>query len=298
MSSSPGPPGVDMKLPTETESLSHSTAFEFAVDASGAWKWAVRQRIWDYMEDNDIADFPRPVHRRIPAFKNAAAAAHEQFVKLPEFGRAQTIKINPDTPQKPVRFLGLQHNKTLIVPQPRLKNGFFSVLEPSQLNLSNKQQQHAATSRGLNEYGRPVGPWDALPKVDLVVVGSVAVDPKTGARIGKGEGFAEIEYGILRMMGHIDEHTPVVTVVHDCQLVGEKDLPAEKFLKHDVFVDIVVTPTQTIRVAEEVVFEIFEITASSLIERVMRGHLSCAAHGHHDRKVGLWLVCSCEVEFL
>ena len=41
----------------------------------------------------------------------------------------------------------------------------------------------------------------SLPEVDLVVIGSVAVDPKTGARIGKGEGFAEIEYGVMRMMG-------------------------------------------------------------------------------------------------
>lgn len=35
-------------------------------------------------------------------------------------------------------------------------------------------------------------------KIDVVVIGSSAVNPVTGARVGKGEGFAELEYGIMR----------------------------------------------------------------------------------------------------
>ncbi len=48
-------------------------------------------------------------------------------------------------------------------------------------------------------------------------VGSSCVD-RNGCRLGKGEGFAELEYGVLRWMGAIDDNTPVVTTVHDCQV--------------------------------------------------------------------------------
>lgn len=44
-------------------------------------------------------------------------------------------------------------------------------------------------------------------------------------------------------MGAIDDNTPVVTTIHDCQLL-EEDIDPEKMLEHDVPVDIIVTPTQ------------------------------------------------------
>lgn len=81
---------------------------------------------------------------------------------------------------------------------------------------------------------------DACVKVGAIVVGSVAVS-RNGARIGKGEGFAELEYGILRWMGAIDDSTPVITTVRDEQVV---EIEAGKMLEHDVPVDIIVTPTQ------------------------------------------------------
>ena len=39
------------------------------------WKWRLRKKIWDYMEENDIARQPRPVHHRIPNFDGAELAA-------------------------------------------------------------------------------------------------------------------------------------------------------------------------------------------------------------------------------
>lgn len=55
----------------------------------------------------------------------------------------------------------------------------YNVLSPSTIN-------EACTSVGAAKYGRPIG-LDEKLKVDLIVIGSVAVDPKTGARLGKGE---------------------------------------------------------------------------------------------------------------
>lgn len=40
-----------------------------------AWKWIIRKRIWDLMEAQNIAQFPRPVHHRIPNFVGAHIAA-------------------------------------------------------------------------------------------------------------------------------------------------------------------------------------------------------------------------------
>ncbi|CAK9111663.1 unnamed protein product [Durusdinium trenchii] len=91
----------------------------------GAWKWKIRQRIWDYMEENDIAANPRPVHHRIPNFVNAELTA-KQVAALPEFQSAKWVKVNPDRPQSEVRATVLRSGKMLLVPQPRLRTGFFS----------------------------------------------------------------------------------------------------------------------------------------------------------------------------
>ncbi|XP_011101241.1 5-formyltetrahydrofolate cyclo-ligase-like protein COG0212 [Sesamum indicum] len=209
-------------------------------DDPKAWKWVIRKRVWDLMEARNIAQFPRPVHHRIPNFVGAHIAANK-LSELEVFKEANCVKVNPDTPQKQVRFLTLNGGKKLLTPQPRLRTGFFSALEYSMLNPSTIKE--ACTSVGVAKYGRPIG-LDEKIKVDLIVIGSVAVDPKTGARLGKGEGFAELEYGMLHYMGAIDDSTPVVTSVHDEQLVD--DIPIEKLLVHDVPVDIICTPTQVI----------------------------------------------------
>eukprot|EP00249_Psilotum_nudum_P012995 c24092_g1_i2 orf=235-1080(+) len=178
-----------------------------AAAAAGAWKWAIRNRIWDLLERENIAHFPRPVHHRIPNFVGAAAAA-AKLASLPAFQAAKCVKVCPDSPQKQVRFLVLTGRKKLLTPQPRLRTGFFSELEA--VALPGGALHEACTPAGAAKYGKPLG-LDARIKVDLIVIGSVAVDPKTGARLGKGEGFAELEYGMLRYMGAIDDSTLVAT---------------------------------------------------------------------------------------
>lgn len=86
-------------------------------------------------------------------------------------------------------------------------------------------------SKGVAKWGTPVTLNDKYT-VNLVVVGSTAVCPETGARVGKGEGFAELEWGILSAQGNLDpETTLVVTTVHDEQIVD--DIPANSLTKHD-----------------------------------------------------------------
>lgn len=208
------------------------------------WKWTIRKRIWDMMEEKNIARFPRPVHHRIPNFVGAERAA-QQFQSLPEFQAAQCIKVNPDTPQRPVRHVVLASRKTLLTPQPRLRTGFFSKLEMADLPSTVKVEE-CTDSKGVAKWGKPVTLNDKYT-VDLVVVGSTAVCPTTGARVGKGEGFAELEWGILSAQGNLNPATTlVVTTVHDEQVVN--NIPSGQLTKHDVPVDIIVTPTRIIRV--------------------------------------------------
>lgn len=210
-----------------------------------AWKWKVRKKVWNYLEDNDLADFPRPVHHRIPNFKGSEVAGL-RVSQLPEFTAAQVVKVNPDTPQKSVRIATLEAQKVLYVPQPRLRTGFFSRITPG--TVPRHKWNFAATAGGMKQLAQPLDLTDRT-KIDIVVVGSTAVNPENGARVGKGEGFAELEYGMLRQLGMINESTPVVSCVHDCQVITE-GLPPEGqvLMKHDVPIDIIVTPTRTIRV--------------------------------------------------
>ncbi|XP_009195259.1 methenyltetrahydrofolate synthase domain-containing protein isoform X2 [Papio anubis] len=207
--------------------------------AVGVSKQDIREQIWDHMESQNLADFPRPVHHRIPNFKGASHAA-EQLPRLQAFKTARTIKVNPDAPQKNARFFVLESNKTLLVPTPRLRTGLFNKITPPP-GATKDILRKCATSQGVRNYSVPIG-LDSRVLVDLVVVGSVAVSEK-GWRIGKGEGYADLEYAMMVSMGAVSKETPVVTIVHDCQVV---DIPEELLEEHDITVDYILTPTRVI----------------------------------------------------
>ena len=104
--------------------------------SEGMDKAAIRKKVWEFMEKNDIANFPRPVYNRIPNFKGANQAG-QKVRDLKEFETAKTVKVNPDKPQEEVRYQVLDHGKDLIVPTPRLSKGLFNRLskEPGQFEL-------------------------------------------------------------------------------------------------------------------------------------------------------------------
>ncbi|XP_008303877.1 methenyltetrahydrofolate synthase domain-containing protein [Stegastes partitus] len=206
----------------------------------GASKWDIRQKVWDYIEDKNLANFPRPVHNRIPNFKGAFGAC-AKVSDLPAFTQTAEVKVDPDKPLESARLAVLQARKTLLVPTPRLRTGLFNKITPPQ-GASKEQLRICSSSQGVKDFSEPVD-LDAKVKVDLVVVGSVAVSEK-GFRIGKGEGYADMEYGMMASMGAVNESTVVVTVVHDCQVV---DIPEELMGSHDLTVDYILTPTAVIK---------------------------------------------------
>ncbi|XP_058384410.1 methenyltetrahydrofolate synthase domain-containing protein isoform X3 [Diceros bicornis minor] len=96
---------------------------------AGASKQDIREQIWDYMESQNLADFPRPVHHRIPNFKGSYLAC-QNIKDLEGFARMQQVKVDPDKPLEGVRLLALQSKKTLLVPTPRLRTGLFNKITP------------------------------------------------------------------------------------------------------------------------------------------------------------------------
>jgi len=87
----------------------------------------------------------------------------------------------------------------------------------------------------------PVVP-NAIGRIDLIVAGSVAVHP-TGARLGKGGGYSDLEFALARALGLVDDDTPVVTTAHELQVLDE----AIPMTEHDVRLDLIVTPERVIR---------------------------------------------------
>jgi len=188
------------------------------------------------MEERGIASFPKPIFHRIPNFVGAEKAA-QNLKQLPEYKAAKVVFCNPDSPQRPVRELALMDGKTLVMASPRLRKGFLLL----DLSVIPKNRVfEASTIRGAFKHGRFLKPSEV--KVDFFVAGSVAVC-LDGGRLGKGTGYSDQEYAILKDSGSLARGIIVVTTVHDVQIVER--IPREEW---DVPVNVIVTPTRVIRV--------------------------------------------------
>lgn len=198
-------------------------------------KASARKALWDTLQAKRVARFPFPPHGRIPNFAGARQAA-ERLLAHPIFRRVQVIKVNPDSPQRWVRQLALERGITVITPTPRLK-GAFRLLDPAK--IPKKHYGEAATLKRGGNWGKDIA-LAQMPKVDLVVMGSVAVT-RDGRRLGKGHGYADLEYALLRELGN--PAVPIATTVHKLQVVG--GFPVEA---HDTPLTLIATPDEVIEV--------------------------------------------------
>lgn len=199
-------------------------------------KQALRERIWDELEESGTARFPYPPHGRIPNFVGAEAAA-DRLSSIDAWQSAAVIKSNPDAPQLPVRRRALREGKVVYMAVPRLRDEkCFLRLDPTVI----EETDHAATIGGSSELGEQVGP-EEMAGIDLIISGSVAVT-ESGARIGKGEGYSDLEFAILREAGLVDSETTTVSTVHEKQVI-EEDIEVDA---HDVPIEYLCTPDRTV----------------------------------------------------
>ena len=130
----------------------------------------------------------------------------------------------------------LKRGITYFMPTPRLKAGF-KKFDPSKIGTKNFFKATALST--CDEWAEEVS-LEAMPQVDAIVTGSVAVT-RTGKRCGKGEGYSDIEFAILRELGH--KAVPVATTVHQLSVVD--DFPSDEI---DLPLFLIITPDETIEV--------------------------------------------------
>ena len=154
-------------------------------------KKTLREKSWRTMTESKVARFPG-AGGRIPNFIGTKAAV-KQLATLGVWLSARSIKSNPDSPQRYVRYAALEAGKVVYMAAPRLRaQKPFIKLEPSLLKAKNLWR--ASSIRGAFTLGKPVSLSEMQP-TDLVVAGSVAVAPD-GSRVGKGGGYSDLEYAL------------------------------------------------------------------------------------------------------
>ncbi|MEM2409835.1 MAG: 5-formyltetrahydrofolate cyclo-ligase [Thermofilaceae archaeon] len=194
----------------------------------------LREETWRRLDEHRVVT-PRPSRGRIPIFSGSRVAAMK-VSRRDFFREAEVVYASADPSLQPLREEVLRAGKLLVMMVPIFRG--FAILNGR--SVPQRAVQAAATPRGAVTQGNRVRVLDNV-SVDLVVFGSVAVD-RRGGRLGKGDGQHDLEYAVLRELGAINESTPVVTLVHDLQLVER--VPMEL---HDAPVDYIATPSQLIR---------------------------------------------------
>ncbi len=205
-------------------------------------KRRIREQVWAALQEHDVDRFPG-AEGRIPNFKGAEQAA-ERLTEQPFWRRSRVLKCNPDSPQRRVRELALEAGKLVYMAVPRLRElECFLELDPDR--MADDDLRRASTIKGAGKLGRPVELED-MRSIDMVIAGSVAVNA-AGVRVGKGGGYSDLEYGLAVESGLLERNAPVVTTVHELQVL-EEDLPRSE---HDVLLDCIVTPERAIQCKAE-----------------------------------------------
>ncbi|WP_199825494.1 5-formyltetrahydrofolate cyclo-ligase [Streptomyces sp. SCSIO 75703] len=201
----------------------------------GQAKQELREKVWRRLIDGGGA--PDDSYGKIPGFHGAEDTA-EMLAGQDFWRRATTVKANPDWAQLAVRVRALKDGKRLYMAVPRMASPQpFYLLDPENLGLP---PEEAAEKKGAARIARRIG-VESMEPVDVVVCGSVAVN-RSGARIGKGAGYSDLEVALLIEAGLVTDRTVIVAPVHPLQVV-EEDIPETE---HDFSVDCIVTPDEVI----------------------------------------------------
>ncbi|MCX8172692.1 MAG: 5-formyltetrahydrofolate cyclo-ligase [Archaeoglobaceae archaeon] len=185
-----------------------------------------RDYVWKKIEP--LCDFPKP-YGRIPNFKDAKRAC-EKIRDVEEYKNAECVFSAPDSVLLRLREIVLEDGKTLLAALPRMK-GFVVLREKVKPTIDKLKLGKIAN---LNEFKGRVG---------IFAQGCVAVDIH-GNRIGKGTGFGDKEFEILKKERVLADGALFVVVAHEIQVFNDLSYLVET---HDVRADVILTPSRIIR---------------------------------------------------
>jgi 5-formyltetrahydrofolate cyclo-ligase len=190
-------------------------------------KEEVREYVWKKIEP--ICRFPPP-YGRIPNFKGAEKAC-ERIRELEEYWESECVFSAPDSVLLRLREIVLEDGKTLLVALPGIK-GFVTLRQKVKPTIEKLKMAEKADFGILRQ------------KVGVFAQGCVAVDLK-GNRIGKGSGFGDREYEILKKENALKENALFVVVAHEIQVFSDLGYLMRE---HDVRADVILTPEKILRI--------------------------------------------------
>ena len=203
----------------------------------------IREKVW-----KELIKYAKPDSRFhfnfaefIPDFEGSEKCV-EKIRMLDIYKNAKLIFITPDNCLERLREVCLRDNKPFIMPTYGIRRGFVYL---SRELVPLGMEEYASTLDGAEKFGKYVSLADImkLGKIDFLVTGASVVDVN-GVRYGKGHGYFDLEWAMLREIGVVDDNTPIIAIVHDCQVIDE-NIEASSY---DTIVDYIITPTRIIKV--------------------------------------------------
>lgn len=216
-----------------------------AIEREKVSKAYYRQDAWMAMRNRsqETSGPTNHINRKIPYFPEADVCA-ERLKNTIEFLNTKTIKVNIDLAQEAVKLQALKAGKTLFVAPSQKSDYLYAKIKPCDVDeVPLAQQKRIVKMLAGEETYEELGIEHAEP-LDMIVVGCVAVT-ESGQRIGKGNGYVDLEIGILVELGVITQRTVIATTVADEQVYPP--LPDDMFTPVDFHIDLIVTPTRTLR---------------------------------------------------
>ncbi len=208
-------------------------------------KDVLRERVWRELKRYAKPDsrFHYDFSEFIPDFEGSERCA-SAVREMEEYASARLLFITPDNCLEKLRMYAILDEKPFIMPTYGIRRGFVYI---DRSTVPEGKEDFAATLDGAERFGRYVTLSEIarMGRVDLLVTGASLVSVR-GVRYGKGHGYFDLEWAMLREIGVVDDDTPIIAVVHDVQVAGE-EVEADEY---DTIVDYIVTPTRIIRVEE------------------------------------------------
>lgn len=156
-----------------------------------------------------------------------------------QYQQSKVVMVTPDNSLASLRAQALDDGKQLVVPSYAIGRGFWQISRP---DVPKGQEEFSATLDGLERFAHPC-PIEHLPEADrpaLMVTGASVLNLQ-GVRLSPSPSYFELEWLIFSSLGIVDQQTPIIAIVHDCQVV---DYPCDP-QPFSVIADWIITPTRT-----------------------------------------------------
>lgn len=206
-------------------------------------KAAARAAVWPELYRVAIPDsrFHLDFNEYIPDFEDSHLAT-TRLTELDIYQKAKVLFITPDNCLEQLRAQTVRDGKLQLISTYGIRRG---IIELKPEDAPPGLEEYAVLLDVIEKLGRHISLAEIRDRYrfDLIVTGASAVS-RSGVRFGKGHGFFDLEWAMFCHIGVVEQSTPVVAFVHDCQVVDIDLTPSP----YDTICDLIVTPTRLIQV--------------------------------------------------